>query len=220
MRRVDTGGMLDRSTTRWLLTAGIIGPILFVAVFLVEGWTRANYDPMRHFVSLLSLTDQGWQQIANFIVSGSLIAAGAVGLRSAMREGPGAKWGPRLIGLAGVGIVTAGVFVTDPCCGYPPGTPEGMAANQSVAGTIHDLMSLVVFFGLPIAMFVMARRFRGDGSRWALYSRLSGVGTLVFLFSALAFRDVTGLLQRIAVLLALGWVAQVMWRFRRELDAG
>ena len=211
--------MADRRRTRWLLTGGVIGPILLVTVLLVLGWTRANYDPMRMFGSLLSLTDQGWQQIANFIISGALIAGGAVGLRSAVREGPGSTWGPRLIGLAGLGLVAAGIFVTDPCCGYPPGTPAGLPANPTVSGTIHDLMSLVVFFGLAIAMVVMARRFRGEGSRWALYSLLSAIGSLAFLFAALAFPDVTGLLQRIAILLALGWVAQVMWRFRRELDA-
>ena len=210
-------GMPDRRTTRWLLTGGVIGPILFVVVLLVEGWTRADYDPMRMFGSLLSLTNQGWQQIANFIIGGSLIFGGAVGLRAAMRDGPGSKWGPRLIGLAGLGLMAAGVFVTDPCCGYPPGTPQGMAANPTVTGTIHDLISLIIFFGLAIAMVVMARRFRGegDGSRWAIYSRLSAAGSLAFLFAALAFTDVTGLLQRIAIVLALGWVAQVMWRFRR-----
>lgn len=115
--------MTDRSTTRWLLLAGVIGPILFVIVFLVEGWTRAGYDPMRMFVSLLALSDDGWQQIVNFVVSGVLVAGGAVGLRSVLREGPGSTWGPRLIGLAGVGMVLAGVFVTDPGFGYPPVRP-------------------------------------------------------------------------------------------------
>jgi hypothetical protein len=210
--------MLDRRTMRWLLTGGVIGPVLLVVVLLVEGWTRTGYDPIRMYVSLLALTDQGWQQIADFVVSGVLVAGGAVGLRSAMREGPGSRWGPRLIGLAGLGLVVAGLFVTDPCCGYPPGTPEGLAVNPSLGGTIHDLSSMVVFFGLAIAMVVMARRFRGEGSRWALYSRLSAIGSLGFLFAAIAFADVTGLLQRIAILLAFGWVAQVMWRFRRETE--
>jgi len=32
--------MIERDRTRWLLTAGAIGPVLFVVVFLIEGWTR------------------------------------------------------------------------------------------------------------------------------------------------------------------------------------
>ena len=210
--------MTERNTTRWLLTGGVIGPVLFVVVFLVEGAIRADagYDPMRMFISLLSLGDLGWQQIANFLVSGALVLGGAFGLGRVLTDGPGSRWGPRLIGLAGVGLMLAGVFVTDPSYGYPPGAPLGPPTSPTWHGVIHLLVSMLVFFGLPVAMVVMARRFRGEGSRWALYCWVSAVGVLVFLFAGLAFTDVAGLLQRVAVLLALGWVAQVMWRFRRE----
>ena len=61
--------MRDRTITGWLLIGGVIGPVLFVVVFLMEGATRPGYDPMRMFVSLLSLSDLGWQQIANFLSS-------------------------------------------------------------------------------------------------------------------------------------------------------
>jgi hypothetical protein len=208
--------MKDRGAARWLLTGGVIGPVLFVVVLLVEGWTRAGYDPMTMFGSLLSLGDLGWQQIANFIVSGTLIAGGAFGLRSVTREGPGSTWGPILIGLAGLGLIAAGVFVTDPSQGYPPGAPLGMPSSPSWHALLHLVASVFVLFGLPVAMVVMARRFRGEGSQWALYCWVSAVGVLVFLFAAMAFTDVAGLLQRVTILLALGWVAQVMWRFRRE----
>jgi hypothetical membrane protein len=206
----------DRGWTRWLLTGGVIGPILFIAVFLVEGWTRAGYDPMRMFVSLLSLGPGGWQQVANFVVSGLLVLGGAVGLRRVLVDGPGSRWGPWLIGLAGIGLVLAGVFATDPAQGYPPGAPLGMPSSPTWHSALHLLASTFVFIGLPVAMVLMARRFRGEESRWALYCWLSAVGVLVFLFAGLAFTSVAGLLQRVAILLALGWVAQVMWRFRRE----
>lgn len=214
--------MSERSTTRWLLTGGVIGPVLFVVAFLVEGATRPGYDSMRQFVSLLSPGDLGWQQVANFLVSGILVICGALGLRRVMTQGPGSRWGPLLVGLAGVGLVLAGVFVTDPAQGYPGGGLKelGLPANYSWHAMIHQLASSFVFLGLPVAMFVIARRFQGEGSRWALYCWLSGVGVVVFLFAAFAFVDVTGLLQRVALLLALGWVAQVMWRFRREVAEG
>jgi len=209
--------MAERGVTRWLLTGGAIGPVLFVVVLLVEGWTRADYDPMTIFVSLLSLGDVGWQQIANFIISGTLIAGGAVGLRMVLREGPGSRWGPILIGLAGVGLVVAGVFVTDPGYGYPPGAPQGMPTSASWHGAIHDWVSLLVFGGLAAAMLVMARRFSGEGSRWSLYSRVSAMGVVVGFPLAILLTDVAGLLQRVTIVVALGWVAQVMWRFRREV---
>jgi hypothetical membrane protein len=212
--------MSERDKTKWLLTAGVIGPVFFVTVFLIEGWTREGYDPMRHFVSTLSLSDQGWQQIANFLVTGILFLATAVGLRRAMRDGPGSRWGPILIGAAGSGVFLAGVFVTDPAMSYPPGSPPGLPTTSSWHGTIHDLVSMVVFLGLPIATFVVARRFRGEGSRWALYSVGTGVAMLtgtVLMFTV--FQDVVGLFQRIVVILGFGWVAQLCLRLRREVVA-
>lgn len=76
---------------------------------------------------------------------------------------------------------------------------------------------MLVFFGLPVAMVVMARRFPGERSRWALYCWLSAVGVLAFFFASLASTDVAGVLQRVAIILALGWVALVMWRFQGEV---
>jgi hypothetical membrane protein len=211
--------MGDRGWARALLTGGVIGPVLFVVVFMIEDWTRPGYDPTTMFVSLLSLSDQGWQQVANFLVGGLLILGGAVGLRMVLRDGPGSRWGPILIGLTAVGLILAGIFGTDPGFGYPPGTPPGRRESQSMSETIHVSASFMAFFGLAAAMFVMARRFAGEGSRWALYSRLSAVGEIVFLFASIAFLDVAGVLQRISILLTLGWVAQVMWRFHREAVA-
>lgn len=209
----------DRGRARVLLTGGVIGPVLFIVVFLVEGWTRPGYDPNTMFVSLLSLSDQGWQQVANFLVCGVLILGGAVGLRMVLRDGPGSRWGPILIGLAGVGLILAGIFATDPGYGYPPGAPAGAPTSMSVQGGIHDFVSLFVFGGLAAAMLVMARRFAGEGTRWALYSRLSAVDVVVGIPVAILLTDVTGLLQRVTIVVALGWVAQVMWRYRREAAA-
>ncbi len=83
-------------TTAWRLASGIIGPVLFVVAFLVVGSIRADYDPLRVFVSQLSLGDQGWLQIANFVISGFLIVAFAFGLREVFASGPASRWGPPL----------------------------------------------------------------------------------------------------------------------------
>jgi hypothetical protein len=68
-------------TTRALLTGGIVGPALFVVVFVVAGATRADYDPMRQFVSLLMLSDGGWVLVVSFVITGLLILGAAVGFR-------------------------------------------------------------------------------------------------------------------------------------------
>ena len=210
---------LDRiPMTRWLLRGGVAGPLVFVVGFVLIGAVRAGYDPIRQFVSLLSLTADGWLQTVNFLVTGALIVGGAIGLRRVLTSGPGSTWVPILIGIAGIGIVLAGVFTTDPSQGYPLGAPAGVPTAYSTSGAIHQAVSTVVFFGLPIAAFVLARRFRNDGGYWATYCRGSGVGIVAFLIAAFSVPDVAGLLQRIAIMLAYGWIARVMWRFAHEAD--
>jgi hypothetical protein len=46
--------------TKTLLACGVIAGPLFVLVFVVEGATRADYDPLRHPVSSLALGYWGW----------------------------------------------------------------------------------------------------------------------------------------------------------------
>ncbi|HEY8870655.1 MAG TPA: DUF998 domain-containing protein, partial [Candidatus Limnocylindrales bacterium] len=60
--------MTQGALTRGLLASGVIGPVLFFVMFLIEGAIRPDYDPMRVFVSQLSLGDQGWLQIATFVI--------------------------------------------------------------------------------------------------------------------------------------------------------
>ena len=108
--------------TRLLLACGAVGPPLFIVAFLVEGATRAGYSPLRHPVSSLSIGDYGWTQRLNFVVTGLLIIAFALGLRPALRRYGAGIWAPLLVGLVGLGLIGAGVFVADPLSGYPPGT--------------------------------------------------------------------------------------------------
>jgi hypothetical protein len=120
-------------TTRLLITGGAIGPLLFTMVYLIEGATRPGYDAWRQAASALSLSEQGWMQIVNFIVCGLLILGFAVGLWQTLRGGRGATWGPILLAAVGAGLMIAGIFVTDPAQGYPPGTLAGPALHVAFA---------------------------------------------------------------------------------------
>ena len=109
--------------TRILLACGVVGPALFVAVFMVEGALRPYYDPMRQPVSLLSLGTDGWFQVAAFLTSGMLLLGFAVGLRRVLEDGRGAIGAPIAVGTIGGGLLLAGAFSADPSFGYPPGAP-------------------------------------------------------------------------------------------------
>jgi hypothetical protein len=80
---------------------------------------REDYSALHQPVSMLSLGPGGWVQIANFVVSGLLMVACAVGLRRALRSGRGRTLGPLLIGVYGFGVVGAGMFSADPSLRLP-----------------------------------------------------------------------------------------------------
>ena len=206
--------MLDRLTAPRFLWAGVVAPLLFTGVYLVDGATRAGYEPLRHQVSLLSLGDRGWVQVLSFLVTGGLLAVFAIALRGWLRSGPGARGGPAGVAVAAIGFVLAGVFTTQPMFGYPPGAPPGMATDVTPASAIHVVAALLLFFGLAAAAAVLAYRFRQDGSAgWATVSALAAV-VVVVAFGAsgggpsgqLLLPDDAGLAQRIALLTGLGWV--------------
>src|SRR5258708_4565172 len=97
-----------RTTTMRLLACGLVGAPLFVVVLLIEGATRPGYSAWSNYGSQLSLSDQGWQQIANFLVTGALMLAFAYGLRRAVPSGKGSTWGPILLGTFGLGLLLSG----------------------------------------------------------------------------------------------------------------
>lgn len=201
--------------TRLLLWAGAVGPLLFVVVLLIEGATRPGYNAWHTFGSNLSLGDQGWMQITNFIVCGILTLGFAIGLRLALHSGKGSVWGPILLGLFGLILIVAGIFVTDPGLGYPPGMLKPV--NPTGHGIIHALAGLFVFILLPIATFVMIRRFSGDPNwrGWALYSLLTGLIMIAsFIVSQwLGAMDENGTLQNAPVGLVqrIGIIAGWVW---------
>ncbi len=215
--------------TRLLITGGVVGPLLFIVVFLIEGATRPGYSAWHNYVSSLSTSNQGWEQIVNFLMCGLLALGFAVGLRQVLRTGRSAVWGPILFGIFGLALVTAGIFVTDGSLGYPPGTTT--SGPQTLHGTIHGVAGLVTFFSLAITCFVMARRFAGDPNwkGWALASILVGIALIVLFiaFTTVSTLDEngvlpnspTGLLQRIAIILGWGWMALLALRLLRQMRA-
>ncbi|MEW6406528.1 MAG: DUF998 domain-containing protein, partial [Chloroflexota bacterium] len=207
---------MQPKTNRILLTGGAMAGPLFTIAWFLQGLTRAGYDPMRHAISSLSVGELGWIQIATFIVTGLFVVALAVALWRSYRGPSGSSWGPLLIGLAGIGLIGSGIFVTDAFNGYPSGSPV-IATERTTHGILHDLFGVPFFLGLPIACIVFARYFSRHGKRgWAWYSLLSGIGMFaVFFVARLGFRllpaypDLAanfGLLQRVTVTIGFAWL--------------
>jgi len=218
------------STTKVLLVCGACAGPFFTAAWIVEGATRSDYNPLRHPISSLSIGELGWTQSANFIITSLLMLAFAFGLGRILSPRSGSRWGVRLIGIIALGLLGAGIFVTDPLNGYPPGSPN-LSLQYSLPGRLHRLFSAFVFLGLPTACFVFARQFRRWGERrWTIYSVVTGVAFVVmFIITSLGFAQVAslaayaGLFQRITLTIGWAWLsllALYLLNARSEMPTG
>jgi hypothetical protein len=210
----------SQGLTRALLAGGVVGPVLFIVVFLMEDATRPGYRPSQDMVSALSLSNQGWEQIANFLICGVCLLIFAFGLQQTSRTGIGRVWGPVLMGIFGLSLIIAGIFSTDPAAGYPPGA----SAVQTLHGTIHGLNAPIAFGSLTAAIFVLGRRFLHDrASRtWGWYSLVTGIVLVLSFIASLTLAALAksgalpsapaGFLERVAIIVGWAWVALVALR--------
>lgn len=163
------------SAAGWLLSAGIVAGPLYIIVGLLQMAVRPGFDIRRHPLSLLSDGELGWIQTANFLITGALLLAGAVGLKRTLQSGRGRKWAPLMLGLYGLGLIGAGLFPADPALGFPPGTPLGNTAITG-RGMMHFVVGTFGFTGFIATCFIFARRFRDLGQQgWSRYSFIAGV---------------------------------------------
>jgi hypothetical membrane protein len=208
----------SRTSVNTLLTCGIVAGPLYVAVVAIQMLTRDGYDITRHAASLLSNGELGWIQITNFVVTGLLTIAAAIGMRQALRAergGRGSTWGPRLIGAYGVSLIGAGMFVADPAFGFPAGTPAGAPTTISWHGALHFIVGGVGFLALIAACFVFARRFSAVGQRgWAVFSVLTGVVFFAAFAGIASGASSLTIPFAVAVVLAWAWVSALAARLR------
>lgn len=206
--------------TRSLLGYGVVAGPLYVVVVLVQAMIRPGFDLVRHDASLLSNGSLGWVQIANFLVTGLMVAGCALGMRRALAGSRGGTWGPALLAVFGIGMIGAGIFVADPMNGFPAGAPSGRPEVITVHGMLHIASAGVGFLAFVGACFVFARRFARQGRQtWSRFSIVTGV---VFLaaFAGLASGSgspVVVIAFWVALLLAWSWLGALAVHLYRQV---
>lgn len=187
------------AVTRSLLGWGAVAGPFYLAVSLAQALSRDGFDLSRHPWSLLENGSLGWIQSANFVLTGAMVAAFAVGLA---RAGAG-RWAPRLLALYGAGLAAAGVFTADPMAGFPVGADE----TPSWHGMLHLAAGGIGFLGMVAACLVLGRRFAATGRPgWALASRVTGVAFLAA-FAGITTGSTAATLPFVAgVVLSFGWL--------------
>ncbi|MBA3946610.1 MAG: DUF998 domain-containing protein [Herpetosiphonaceae bacterium] len=186
--------------------AGIVGPALFVLVFMIEGRLRPNYSPISTFVSELSLGPRGWVQIANFMITGGLLLVFARGVAAQFREGKASKAGPLLLTIIACCLLISGPLVTEP----------STAAPVTLHGILHGIFGAVVFSLAPISCFVFFRRFRDDPTWHPLHWWTLAAGVIIVVavvlmkagqLSTSGLHAWLGLIQRVALITYMAWIA-------------
>jgi hypothetical membrane protein len=218
MLQQNTELQAQTTRTRRLLACGIIAGPVFLTVTMVQAITRRGFDLSRHPVSLLSLGDFGWLQIANFVVTGALCVAFAAGMRQRLRSESSGTWGPRLFALQGLGMILAGVFLTDAGAGFPPGAPAG-APEISWHGILHEVGAMLSFLGMLGGFLVFARGFAVREQRgWAL----ACVATVVAVIVVVGWPDLDTLSVRLVIASAIefAFLAALAARLMRSLPEG
>lgn len=179
----------QRTGPQLLLVCGVVGPVLFVVAFLLEGVTRPEYHSLVQSISSLEAGPTGWVQQLNFIVFGLFMASFAAGLRLTLVRGVGSLWGPLFEGVVALGLIGDGIFTQDP---------------------LHTLFDIVTFSAAMGVCFVLARRFASDARwrGWALYSVATALLMVLFLVAFgvnLTHHGEAGLFERLAVLVRSLW---------------
>jgi hypothetical protein len=195
---------MSPSTRLQLIGAAVATPLL-AALWAVQAFTRTGFRPTFHPMSLLSLGDGGWVQIVNFVLTGALVVGGGIGLGRALDRGRLTRWASLLIMLMGVGLVVAGVFVTDAGAGFPAGAPDG-APEMSWHGLLHQLGFLLTQLSFLAAGAVLAVRFGRSHQRgWAVACVAVAVGAVL----VVAVGDPTTLAIRLVIsaVLELGLIS-------------
>ncbi|HEV7324965.1 MAG TPA: DUF998 domain-containing protein [Bosea sp. (in: a-proteobacteria)] len=198
---------LDRA----LLACGVASTPIFYGLAALQLALRPGYDIRTQPISFLALGELGWIQVANFVLTGALALAGALGLRLALRGQRGGTAGPVLAGLYGLGMIGAGLSGPDPL------PAPGQTPQMSATGAMHMVAFLVSFLSLIAACFVLARRFAAIGkSGWALYSVVTAVLAPTLVAASMANPSWAGVIVGAAGLVLFGWFSLVALTIRGD----
>jgi Protein of unknown function (DUF998) len=204
------------AVTRVLLRCGVLAGPFYLAVGLIQALLRDGFDFARHPLSLLANGPGGWVQTANFVLTGLMVLAAAVGFGRVL--GTTSRAVTWFLGGFGVSMIVAAMFPADPVDGFPPGTPKGFPTSISLTGLLHFVAGALGFTFLAISCFFAARAMsRRKVSSLARLSLLSGLAVVLGFFGGPVIpMGILGIW--FAVVVGWAWLAVMSLRLNRLND--
>ncbi len=180
---------------------GIIAPILFTVLVIVESLLRSDYSQILNDVSDLGLGPYALIQNISFIVFGMLSIGFAMGFGDNLenRVGKVVKW---LVIVFGLCIILAGVTLLS--------APADVTYAKDVIS--HGLVSAIAFLLIIIAMFLTWLALRNSNKaiwgRYRLFSLICGLLSIITLviLSYTQFSYYHGASERLFIAVWLIWI--------------
>lgn len=195
-------------TSRRLALVGIVGPVIWWALVIVNGAITPGYSHRSDLISELGAVGAPYAtvQTVNFVVLGSSILEFALGVHLWFGDRGRPRVSTVLVGIFGVFVILAGVF------------PADVAAPDSTTTFRHNLVSTIAFVAGIAGASLLTRR-TGMDDRWPSYPRellwtvLIVVVTFVaFMYSLATDSAVVGLTQRGFIGVLSLWVVLQSYR--------
>ena len=180
----------------------LAGP-LYLVVGIAQALLREGFSFARHPLSVLANGPGGWVQTANFVITGLMVVAAAIGFRDALA--PKSRALSVFLGAFGASMLAAAVFRADPMDGFPVGTPLGPPTSMSTSALIHFAAGGLGFICLAVSCFLAARALSHLNSRTlARLSVVCGLIVLLGFFGTVAVPNVSPVLG-IWIAVVVGW---------------
>ena len=193
--------------------AGILGPLCFSTLVIVQGILQPDHSHIAMPISALAAWPAGWMQNLNFFVSATLTAAFAFGVHNAIRPTRLGVAGTALLIASSVGLVMLGLF--------PWIRVNGMLTEPP----LHVIGAVLTFSAASTGLMILSRRMAADPQWRSLSSYVLASGLVMLILfiivGGFAIGEGTplhrwaGLLQRILVLV---WFACMVAIARRALQ--
>ncbi len=213
--------MLKKTINSYSVLAGLIVPVFYIVLVSTLGQLESGFSHRTDMMSILGGVEgiRGLVFNIGVAITGFLLIAFSFGLHQSINNGTGAKIGPILIALGGVGMFGSAIFSCNFNC-------LNVIESRTFIGILHMISALVAGACLAISPFFIFFRMKQD-KLWKKYRSFTlAIGVLanipgVVLWASIftgRIHEWEGVIQRLGLLFPLIWIFVLsLWQLRLNI---